>query len=78
MVGECTGHIEVASADFIKGCDAAGKEAFLVRDVEAKTLAHKDMGAYTGREAIIALWVPIRFFRPEFITEDCIEVQATR
>ena len=78
MVGKCTGYIQVASTDFIKGSNATGKETSFVWDVKAKALPYKDMCTYTGREAIIALWVPIRFFRPEFITEDCIEVQATR
>ena len=75
MVGECTGHIEVASADFIKGCDAAGKEAFLVRDVEAKALTHKDMGAHTGREAIVSFWVSVGFLCPKFVTENGVEIQ---
>ena len=78
MIGKCTSHIQIASADLIKSGNATGKETFLVWDVETETLAYKDMRTHTGRETVIALWIAVRFFRPEFITENSIEVQTAR
>ena len=78
MIGKCTSHIQIASADFIKSGNATGKETFLVWDVETETLAYKDMRTHTGRETVIALWITVRFFCPKFITENSIELQTAR
>ena len=74
MIGKCTGYIQVAGADFIKGRNATGEETLLIRNVETETLAHEDMCTHTGRETIISSWIPVGLLRPEFITEYCVEV----
>ena len=78
MIGKCTRYIQVAGADFVKGRNATGEETLLVRDMETETLANEDVCTHTGRETVIALWIAVRFFRPEFITENSIEVQTAR
>ena len=78
MIGKCTSHIQIASTDLIKSGNATGKETFLGRNVETEALAYKYMCTHTGRKTIVSLWIPIGFFRPEFITENSIEVQTAR
>ena len=76
MVGKSTDHIEVAGADFIKSRDTPRKESFLVGDVETEALPDEKMSADPCREVVISFRVSVGFFRPKFIAEHGVEINA--